>query len=153
VRPRSIRPSSPVRSAARRLLSSQSVSDRRRQRILYKFEIAKLYDKSSLVSVEEPVDFGLADWLPERDAGKHFERGCRETRAAVAAVLFTQIVSQGLVVHFGSEKRNYSVGNSWLKASKGELPVTGKQSGNEFDIAQRRHGSLDRGTEVYQGAH
>ena len=56
---------------------------------LYELETAKRRDESPLVGIEEPVDFRLTDWLLECDAGEHFERGCRETRDAVASVLFT----------------------------------------------------------------
>jgi hypothetical protein len=41
-------------------------------------------------------------------------------------VLFTQILSQGLVVHFGSEKRNYTVDNPKLKAYQREVAVAGE---------------------------
>jgi hypothetical protein len=57
---------------------------------LHKFESSKFHNEPTLVGVEEPIDFCLADRLPERDAGKHFERGGGETRDAVATVLFTQ---------------------------------------------------------------
>jgi hypothetical protein len=55
---------------------------------LYELEIAKRHDESALVGVEEPVDFRLADRLPERNAGKHFERGGREMRTPVCSSLF-----------------------------------------------------------------
>ena len=40
----------------------------------YKLEIPKLHNESTLVGVEESVDFCLADRLPKGDAGEHFER-------------------------------------------------------------------------------
>ena len=92
-------------------------------KFLHKLEISERHDEPALVGIEETVDFRLADWLPKGDAGEHFERRGRETRNLVRVVLFAQIVSQGLVVDFGSEKRNHSVDNSQLKAHKGELTV------------------------------
>ena len=58
---------------------------------LYKLEIAKRHDESTLVGVEEPVDFRLADRLLECNAGKHFERGGRELRTPACWGLFAQI--------------------------------------------------------------
>lgn len=87
------------------------------------FRSLSLTTSPRLSASKKPVDFRLADWLLERNAGKHFECGGRETRNPVRFVLFAQIVGQGLIVDFGSEKRNYSVDNSQLKAHKGELTV------------------------------
>jgi hypothetical protein len=38
-------------------------------KFLYELEIAKRHDDPALVGIEEPIDFRLADWLLECDAG------------------------------------------------------------------------------------
>ena len=39
------------------------------------------------------------------------------------------------------QKRNHPTNNAKLKTNRGELTIAGKQCGDEFHIAQRRHGS------------
>ena len=74
--------------------------------LFYEVQIPKLHNESTLVGVEESVDFCLADRLPKGDEGEHFERGGREIRNSVRFVLFAQVAGQGLVVDFGNKKRN-----------------------------------------------
>lgn len=53
---------------------------------LDKFEIPKFHDESTLVGVEEAINFRLTDWLFERNAGEHFE-GCSREAGMLAREL------------------------------------------------------------------
>ena len=57
------------RSAARTLRLSRSAIGK----FLHRVEIPKFCNEPTLVGIEEPVDFRLADWLFKGDTGEHLE--------------------------------------------------------------------------------
>ncbi len=57
-------------------------------------KIAQLDHQPAFVGGEELVDFGLADWLFESDAGEDFERGRGEIGIAARAGLRAEIFGE-----------------------------------------------------------
>jgi hypothetical protein len=108
---------------------------------LDKFEIPKFHHEPTLVGVAEAINFCLADRLLKGDAGENLEGCAREAGMLAREVLLTQVRSQRFVVDLGSEKGNYPVDDSQLKANQGELPVAGEKRAYQFHVTERRDGS------------